>query len=56
MISRKKYPNIYLNICEYPDKPIEKLLLDEKVDLGFIAGPINTTLYEATFSHHPNIV
>lgn len=46
---RKTYPYIHLHICEYPDKPIEKLIWDEKVDLGFIAGPIDTTRFEATF-------
>lgn len=46
---RKAYPYIDLAICEYPDKPIEKLLWDEKVDLAFLAGPIDITLFKATF-------
>jgi DNA-binding transcriptional LysR family regulator len=46
---RKSYPDIHLDIREYPDKPIEKLLWDEKVDLAFLAGPIDIIRFKATF-------
>lgn len=46
---KKVHPSIHLDIVEYPDLPIEKLLIDEQVDLAFLAGPIDITRFEATF-------
>lgn len=44
-----KYPNIRLNIVEYPERPIENMLKEEQVEIAFLPGPIDNTNFEAKF-------
>jgi len=44
-----KYPNIHLNIVEYPEEPIENMLKEEQVEIAFLSGPVDTVNFEATF-------
>lgn len=43
------YPNIHLNIVEFPDKPVEKMIQDDEVELGFLSSPLNSTMFDAEY-------
>lgn len=44
-----QYPNIRLNIVEYPEGAIEIMLKDEQVEIAFLSAPVDTLNFEATF-------
>lgn len=44
-----KYPNIRLNIVEYPEGPIESMLKEEQVEIAFLSAPVDTINFEAKF-------
>ncbi|MDF9839517.1 MULTISPECIES: LysR family transcriptional regulator [unclassified Paenibacillus] len=46
---REAYPDIQLDIIEAPDDSTEEKIWTEKAELGFLAGPINTVKFNATF-------
>lgn len=43
------YPNIRLNIVEYPESAIENTLKEEQVEIAFLSAPVDTFNFEATF-------
>lgn len=50
---RKVYPDIDLYIQEMPDDPVEELVWSEKMDIGFLSGPINVMKFNAElFTSH----
>ncbi len=44
-----KYPNIRLNIVEYPEGPIENMLKKEQLEIAFLSAPVDTIHFEAKF-------
>lgn len=46
---QKAYPDINLNIIQNCDTTVNEIMQKEKCEIGIIAGPVNTTLYDATF-------
>lgn len=44
-----KYPNIRLNIVEYPERPIENMLKEEQIEIAFLPAPIDNTNFVAEF-------
>ncbi|MCR3761417.1 LysR family transcriptional regulator [Clostridium felsineum] len=44
-----QFPNIRLDIVEYPEEPIEIMLKDEQVEIAFLSSPIDTNNFEAKF-------
>jgi DNA-binding transcriptional LysR family regulator len=44
-----QYPNIRLNIVEYPDGAIETILKEEQAEIAFLAAPFDTINFDATF-------
>lgn len=46
---RKAYPHIQLEILEHPDKLVDTMVDEEWADVGFLAGPVDSTRFEATF-------
>lgn len=50
-----QYPNIHLNIVEYPEGPIENMLKEEQVETAFLSAPVDTINFEAKFfTSHKN--
>jgi len=44
-----QYPNIRLNIVEYPEGPIENMLNEEQAEIAFLSAPVDTINFEANF-------
>lgn len=53
-----QYPNIRLNIVEYPEGPIENMLKEEQVEIAFLSAPVDTINFEAKFyvSHKNSLI
>ena len=52
---RQSHPAVKLTVTENPDRAIKERLLNEEAEVGFLAGPIDTTLFDAvpfTKHHH----
>lgn len=50
-----QYPNIRLNIVEYPEDHIENMLKEEQVEIAFLSAPIDPLNFEAKFfTSHKN--
>lgn len=45
----ERYPNIHLNIVEYPEDVIENMLKEEQVEIAFLSGPVDAKNFEAIF-------
>lgn len=52
------YPGINLNFQEYPDKDVDQKLWNDEAEIGFIAGPVDTSRYHAVMltNHHHCLV
>lgn len=44
-----QYPNIRLNIMEYPETLIEYMLKEEQIEIAFLSAPVDATNFEANF-------
>jgi len=44
-----EYPDIRLNFVEFPDRPIETMIREEQVELGFLPAPIDANIFDAQF-------
>jgi len=50
---RAMYPNIALEVIDGSDQAVDTKLWDEQVEVGFLAGPIDTVRYNASlFTRH----
>lgn len=50
---KEEYPDIQLDVLEGTDKLIDKNMQEEGIEIGFIAGPVDITKYNAEiFSSH----
>lgn len=52
---RESHPDVDIVIIENPDRAVKERILNGEAELGFLAGPIDTTLFKAipfTCHHH----
>lgn len=44
-----KYSDYTLNLVEFPDSALHKMFHDNQVNIGFLTGPIDHSVFNATF-------
>ena len=50
---KEDHPNIHLTVVENPDRTVKDRMLNGEAEVGFLAGPIDGTLFRAIpFSRH----
>lgn len=50
---RESYPDINLCVVENPDRSVQERLMNDEAEIGFLAGPVNTAIFNAIpFTKH----
>lgn len=51
-----EFPDLHLDYMEFPDRYVDEMIDDEKADIGFAIGPIDTDKYEATLLYSEELL
>ncbi|MGA9518548.1 MAG: LysR family transcriptional regulator [Trichococcus sp.] len=49
------FPDVHLDYMEFPDRYVEEMIDEEKADIGFAVGPVDTEKYEATLLYSEDL-